>query len=428
MAQDPRMQTILKSLSRRVNRAVWLSRFAPWAAGVLAATAVVMLVLKLTAPTFASYSVILLLGIPAAMYDAFALCRRKGLFFREKEIAEVVDHVTGSDGLVSTSYERPELVGQEQILPEVQRRLAGHVPRLDPRYYGRKLGPAALFLGAALVIPPRPPAPERERQEVLAVVSQPLAEKLQMAAELLPEQEREELEQQLEAIQNSTEGVSREQWEAVEEVQQRIDNAVEQSELAAGQMTSALNQLAGMMGEQPADSTPLGNDAEKQAKMDEIVQDLALRADDKKMPLNEQQRQQLRDAMKQCKNGQCSKKDIENLRKELAGLCDKLGKCKGGDNPGGRGGVGEGGADSSLLLGAEKQLDFEAQQQMVQNQYLTPEDMVDLGVVPVQPKPEPGKFAPGTLQEFGAQQGSNVNRTRISPGQRDVVSKYFEGK
>ena len=420
------MRQILRPVTRRVNWTVWLSRAVAPIAGVLGAFAVVLLLLKMLAPQYLWWSFCVFAALPPLLMAVTHVCRKQNMFFRESEIAEVVDHVTASDGIVTSVYERPALANRDDFYERLQQRLREHFPRLNQRYFAQRLLPAFGFVGIVAVIPPRPPAADRDKQEVLAALTQPLAEKLQMNADLLPEKEKEQLEKQLEEIKQSQENVSKEQWEAVEEVQQRIENAVQQSETAAGQMASALNQLSGMLGESKGDSTPLGDDAQQKEKMDRIVQDLTLKSDNPKMPLNGVQRREMKDAMSKCKGGTCTSKDLAKLQKELAGMCQSMGQKEGEGNGGGRGGRDRGRGDAPLVMGDEGKLDdAEFQQKDLNNQFVTPEDMVDLGIIPIEPKPEPGKFAPGTLKNFSAQEGSNVNRTKISPSQKEVVSRYF---
>jgi len=400
-----------------------MERAVPVTAGVLAGFAVVMLLLKMVAPQYVPFSAVVFAPLPLLLFYTYTICRKSGRFFNESEVAEVVDHLSYSDGQVTSAYERPQLVRDASFYQQVQQRLEQHLPRLDAAYYSRRLGPALLFAAAVMFVPPRPPSEDKLRQEMLAAVTQPLSEKLQMNAEFLPEKEKEELEKALEEVQKNPEGVSKEQWEAVEEMEQRIQNAVEQSEVSAGQMAGALNELAGMMGQQPGDSTPLPDDAEKKQRMEQIIADLSLRAQNPKTPLSAKQRKEMGDLMKQCKGGKCDKAGMEKLRKELQGMCDKMGNCNGKNA--GSGGVSRGRADAALVLGEEKKIDAEFQEKEVTNQFIAPEDMVDMGIIPVEPKPEPGRFSQGTVKSFGEQQGSNVNRTRISPSQKDVVSRYF---
>jgi hypothetical protein len=430
MSAEPNqpLHQILRPVARRVNWTVWLSRAVTPLAGVLVTFAAALILLKMVAPQHRWWALGVLAAVPAVLLYVYRVCRARGLFFREAEIAEVVDHVTTSDGLVTAVYERPALAAEQTFFDALSRRLREHFPRLNPRYFFRRLAPAICLMVIAVLVPPRPAAGEREKQEVLAALTSPLADKLQMNAEILPEKEKEQLEKQLEEIKQSPENVSKEQWEAVEEVQQRIDNAVEQSENAAAQMSSAVNELSGMLGEAKGDSTPLGNDAQQKERMEQIVQDLTLKADNPKMPLNDAQRRQMKDAMNKCKSGKCSAKDLAELQKQLAGMCNKQGQQPGQENAG-RGGRDRGRGDAALTLGDEGKLDdAEFEQKDLNNQFIAPEDMVDLGIIPVEPKPDPGKFAPGTLKNFGNQEGNNVNRTKISPSQKDVVSRYFGSK
>lgn len=419
------MQNILRPVARRVNWSVWLSRAVAPTIIVLSAFGVALLLLKMLAPQYRWWSVAVLAALPVALAYAYNLCRKRNLFFKDSEIAEVVDHVTASDGTVTAVYERPALVRGGEYYEQLQHRLREHLPRLEPRYFAQRLVPALAFVAVVAIIPPRPPSPEHEKQEVLAALTQPLAEKLQMNAAVLPEEQKKELEKQLEEIKQSPDGISKEQWEAVEEVEQRIESAVQQSETAAGQMASALNQLAGMLGESKGDSTPLGDDAQKKEQMEQIVQDLTLKANNPKMPLTSAQRKEMTDAMGKCKNGKCSAKDLAKLQKELAGMCEGLGLKEGEGKMGGRGGRDRGPGAAPLVLGDEGKIDAEFEQKDLNNQFVTPEDMVDLGIIPIEPKAEPGKFAPGTVKTFSAQEGSNVNRTQISPSQKEVVSRYF---
>lgn len=61
----------------------------------------------------------------------------------------------------------------------------------------------------------------------------------------------------------------------------------------------------------------------------------------------------------------------------------------------------------------------------IENQFLSAEDLADLGVTPIEPSVDPGRFSPGTLQNFQPLQGSAVSRSRISPSQSDAVAQYF---
>jgi hypothetical protein len=79
-----------------------------------------------------------------------------------------------------------------------------------------------------------------------------------------------------------------------------------------------------------------------------------------------------------------------------------------------------------MAYGEPEQLDgAKLERDRLQNRYLSPEDMADLGLTVLQPEPDPGKFRPGTIQSYGSEQGQAASRTRISPSQREVVRRYF---
>ena len=105
----------------------------------------------------------------------------------------------------------------------------------------------------------------------------------------------------------------------------------------------------------------------------------------------------------------------------------QLGEGKDGDGEGpGRGGINRGRGDAPLIFGDEKIAEgTNFDQKDLMNKYLNPEDLIDMGITTIAPEPDPGKFSPGALRSFDQQSGSAVSRSRISPSQKNVVSKYF---
>ena len=425
------LMTATIPLARRLNLGVWLSQFAAPMATLVAVFAAVLLLLKMVAPSLAQYSWLILAILPIIMLATSAWCRKRNLFFTVPEIAELADYFTRSDGRLTTALERPALFDEPGFYQRVADLVRSRLPRFDAKWYATRFLPVAAFAAAAIVIPPRQPETQKS-QQVLAAITQPISEQLQAAQELLPENEREEIQKQLEEIQKTPAAVSKEQWEAVEEIQQKVDNAVEQAQATAQQVASQVSDLANMAGNHQGDSTPMGDSATQQS-MDSIIQDLTLKAENPMLPLNTKQRSALKNAMGKAKAGQLKKAELKNLERDLKSLCDKLGQCKNGQcngngqcqNPG-RGGVNRGRGDAELVLGAEKHVEgAQFQETELENQYMAPEDLMDLGVVPVEPKTEPGTFSASAVKGFGEESGANVSRTRISPSQRSAVSKYF---
>jgi hypothetical protein len=209
-----------------------------------------------------------------------------------------------------------------------------------------------------------------------------------------------------------------------------VEEAVEQNQADLAQMASSLGEMSSMMQSGATNSSPLGLDPQQQARMEQLIQDLSVRADSPRNVLSPAQRKKLAQTLQQCKGCKGGNRSIAGLKeaatalaKELEGKCQS--SCPGGENYG-RGGIDRGRGDAPYVLGQENRLEqAKYEEKSVENQFLASEDLVDMGIIPIEPKPDPGKFAPGTLRQFSPTQGSQVSRTRISPSQREVVSKYF---
>jgi hypothetical protein len=119
----------------------------------------------------------------------------------------------------------------------------------------------------------------------------------------------------------------------------------------------------------------------------------------------------------------------EELKKKLAqspcpncgGSCTG-GQCQGlGTKPGmgpGRGGISRGRGDAELTFGDQQRADgARFQDEVLATTLSDANDLVDLGMTRIEPKPDPGRFAPGALRQFEANPGAQVTRTRISPSQ-----------
>ncbi len=415
--------SVLRRVSWRINLGVFLTRAATPVAGVIIGFGVAFLLTRMLAPHLTPFTYAILVGVPAVMVWIWLRCRRENLFFNEKEVVELVDHLSVSDGLAATAYERPTLAGGATAWQTISRRLTVRPLRLNAAWFAWRLAPALLFAAAVFFVPPR--KPKEPAPNMMLAMTEPLQERLEMAAEVLPEPEREKLEEQIEQIQAAPEGVSKEKWEAVEDMEQRLENALAQSEASAYQLSSSMNQLAGMVAQQEAkapnvDNAELQNDI---AAMAAAIQD---QLNKKNMPVPDALKKQLQDALGKCKAGQCNSKKLSDLLKQCQGLSQKLSQCMGG-NCAGRGGVDRGRADAALVFGEERHLENAAfEEKQLENQFFQAADLVDLGITPMEPKPDPGKFKPGTVKDFGNQQGTNISRTQISPSQRGVVSRYFE--
>ncbi len=416
-------QLLLRRIERRVNVGVFLSKAALPVAGVIIAFAVTFLFSRMLAPEYSLFTLWILAAVPLALVWAWRLCVKKGLFFSEKEVVELVDHLSASDGLASTVYERPG-IGGTRAWRAVSSHLDTAALRLQPAWFAWRLMPAMVFAGMVFLVPPRQPKPESV--EVMATLTQPLAEKLKMNADVLPEPEREKLEEQLAQVQAAPDGISKENWEAVEDMEQRLENALAQSEASAYQLSSSLNQLAGLVSQQE-NKAPNVDSAETQADVEALANAIMDQLKNKNVPLSNELSSELMKALSKCKGGNCKSSELSKLLSECEGLSEKLAQGNKEGKNFGRGGVDRGRADAPLVFGSERHLDnaaFDSKQ--LENQFFEAADLTDIGITPMEPKPNPGMFKPGTVKDFGTQQGTNVSRTQISPSQRGVVSRYFE--
>lgn len=414
---------VLRKVAWRVNTGVYLTRCVTPVTTVLVVFGVCFLLARMLAPHWAIYTYGVFAALPVALVWVYLYCRNKGLFFNEQEVVEVVDHLSASDGLATTVYERPTLGGGLSAWKGVLANLTTGPLSLDARWFSWRLAPACLFAGAVFLVPPRMPKPPV--QDMTMTMTQTLQERMEIVAEVLPEPEREKLREQLEQIEAAPEGVSKEKWEAVEEMEQRLENAMAQSEAAAYQLSSSMNQLASMVSQAEV-KAPNSNDPELQSDIEAVARQISDQMQKNSFKMSEDLKKKIEKAMGECKGGgMCKSKELSDLLKECQGLSqelsDKQGQCYG------RGGVDRGRGDAPMVFGNERFLEnpaFDAQQ--LKNEYFNANDLVDMGITPMQPTANPGMFKPGTVTDFGSQQGTNVSRTEISPSQRGVVSRYFE--
>ena len=427
-------KNLIHALSRKLNWAVWMNHCLPGFFALAGFSATLLLLLKMLLPQLAGYSFYCWAAFPFLLVHSYARCRSKGRFYAPRETAEVIDHLYRNDGSVTSFFERPDLAPGPQFFDDLSRNFSRRAPRLEPGYYARRLTLPLLYLAAALLIPPRPSKASLQNQEVLSALAQPLFEKLEANKDLLAEDERNDLSKDLDEMMKDNQGVSKEQWEAVEEIEQRIENSVKQNQAGIQQVYASLNQVSGILNNSNKDSDTIGLDADQQASLENLAQNLELSSNLGKLPLTAQQREQMRQMVKGMKSGQCKSADFQKclsqLQGELAGLCQGQGEGPSPDvenGKPGRGGINRGRGDAPMVYGDEKNLAApKFSEKELHNDYLTAEDIVDLGILPVEPKVDPGQFSPGTLKEYAPLEGTQVSRTQIAPSRKDVVSRYFK--
>jgi hypothetical protein len=126
---------LLRRIARRVNFGVFVSAAAVPVEAVIIVFAVAFLFSRMLAPEYSRYTFWVLAALPVGPVWAWLRCRRKGLFYNEKDVVELVDHLSASDGLASTAYERPTLTGGRRAWDAIASHLDTHALRLNPSWF-----------------------------------------------------------------------------------------------------------------------------------------------------------------------------------------------------------------------------------------------------------------------------------------------------
>jgi hypothetical protein len=422
---SPAFKRLIRTVARRINIATWLNCALFPLTMALALFVLALIAAKLFAASLIPWTPLLLLGIPMAWFYAHWRCRREERYFSTDNVIETIDHLYRDDGSVIAAVQSPELFPQDTLLREAVGEVLPHIPRIQTRYYFNRALPLLLAVALAALLPVRKVAPPPQSQEILASITQPLVDKIKELEQILPEKELQDLKQELENLRKSEEGISTEKWEAVEEMEKRMDAAeakAQQSLSASAEAINKLSEQANAAGNiEGASPAPTGGASE-------ALKDLkaALNANQNLSP---EMKKELQDIAGKMSAGESS----EELRKRLEELQQKMGKNGqgGGSNPPngdgpGKGGIDRGRGDAALTFEDEKKLeDAKFNKNELKNNFFTPDDLVDLGITPIKPDPKPGEFSPAVAKQFQNQEGVQVNRTRISPSQKDVVAKYF---
>jgi hypothetical protein len=430
------MDSIANPLRRRLNLALWMNAALGPLIVLTGILSTALLALKMIRPDFASYSFVLLIIAPFLVFYAWLQCKKRELFFNKYEALEIIDCLFRNDGSVTAFYEKPSLNPDPHFYATLQNSLKGRLPKLYPPYYIKRIIPVLVYLTLALLIPPRIPETLEQHRQIVSSLTQPLFNKIEENSVLFSDEEKAELLQNLEEIKNDTRGISREKWEAIEEVQERIDKTVDMKNQNIQKMLSDLNRMSTLLDNQEQRISPSPGSSQTQARMEKLLTNLSL--NNASTPLSSQKQADIEKLLKEMKTApdkEALKKAVDDLQKGLSSCCKgtepwyQLGEEGGqqgeGDDPG-RGGINRGRGDAPMVFGDDKNLpQAKFKDQELSNRFLTPEDLIDMGITPLEPKPDPGKFSPGTLKSFEALEGTQVSRTRISPGQKDVISKYF---
>jgi hypothetical protein len=421
------LEPLLRRLRRKLNCALALEAALPWAISLTGVVAGAQVAVKLIWPAAGLWPLAGLAALPVVALAAAWQCHRRGRFFKHAELVEVADHLYRDDGALASAYENPHFGTLDGAV--VLAALQGRLPRLRWGWHLRRVAPVAAFLLLAALTPARQAAAIADAEAVATALTQPLAEKLAANDELLPESAQAELQQALEALRQSDQGVSKEQWEAIEDMEQRVDQAIAQGQSNAQGMAQSLSKLSALMNAQ-------GNiQGQDQQRAEALAKEMENALQDAKRTPGAKTGKQLAGALKQMRAGKSGadlKKQLDDLKRQL----EKQGECEGCKNGNcskhgkqgrpGKGGLDRGRGDAELTFEDEKKLDGTFQNKELSNQYLAPEDLVEMGITPLKPDTTAGTFAPGAARQFETQAGARASQTRITPSQREVIAQYFK--
>lgn len=432
------MDSIANPLRWHLNLALWMNTALRPFIILFGILATALLAFKMIRPDLAPYCFLLFSFLPFLAVNAWFQCRKKDLFFKKYETIEIIDCLFNDDGSVTAFYEKPSLNFDPHYYTTLQKTLEGRLPVLYPPFYIKRMIPVLLFFTLAVLIPPRVPETMEQHRQIVSSLTQPLFNKIEENTILFSDEEKAELMQNLEEIKNDEKGISREKWEAIEEVQDRIDKTIDMKNQNVQKMLSDLNRMSSLLDNQDSRIGSSLGSPQNNTRLEKLLSNLALNNTGMRLSSKKQADiNKLLSEMKGAPNKEAMKQAICDLHKELASCCMgtepwyQIGEGGDQEDQGegkvpGRGGITRGRGDAPMVFGENKNLpQAKFKDQELSNQFLTPEDLIDMGITPLEPKPDPQKFSPDTLQNFESLEGTGISRTRISPGQKDVIAKYF---
>ncbi len=468
------MNRWIELFQRRVLLGEFLHRAADALAIFLFVFGTAVLTVRLTLPGLWPHVLWLAAGAVPVAAGAWWMARKK-LQSRRETIA-MLDKRLDAGGLIMTLAERPDAEWSEH-LPKVQALWKEALPRLFPKRFTSYLALPVVFAVAACFVPLRE---SRATPVVPQAVAQNATEQLEELkdslddAEILEEEEKKELEEEVAKLQQETKDtpLTHENWETVDALTERLQLRVDDASAKASKFQEAIAQLSKAAG---GDGQKLSPEAQEQLEQDvaEAIEQLmqqGSQSTDSKPGKSGSSKQSLKDKLqKLMKDGKAKlpsdpqerekllnelKEELEKEKKKLAELrkkCKACSQCKGGqcdgdgecesdkysDKPGpdkdgkpGRGGINRGRGDAEMSWGDEAdEKGAKFKEVLLPPGYADkPKDEI-AGIQLIAPNEEPAAtVAKGTQREVGASSGDTTWNRKLSPKHRNVVRKYFDGK
>lgn len=468
----PPMNRWIELFQRRVLLGEFLHRAADALAVFLFVFGTAVLIVRLTLPQFWPHVLWLAVGALPVAAGAWWVARQK-LQSRRETIA-MLDKRLDAGGLLMTLAERPDTEWSEH-LPKIRTLWANALPRLFPKRFASYLALPVLFAVASCFVPLRearstPVVPQAVAQNATQQLEE-LKESLDQA-EILDEEEKQELEEEVAKLQQETKEtpLTHENWETVDALTERLQLRVDDAAAKASKFQEAVAQLAKAAG---GEGEKLSPEAREQLEQDvaEAIEQLMKKGSESadikpgkpgsgnqslrdklqklmkdgkaKLPSDARERQELLDELKE--ELEKEKQKLSELRKK----CKACSKCKGGEGEGecesdgyseergpdrdgkpGRGGINRGRGDAEMSWGDEaddKGVKFK--------EVLLPPGFADkpkeeiAGIQLIAPNEEPvGTAAKGAQRNIDPSSGDTTWNRKLSPKHRNVVRKFFDGK
>lgn len=455
---------------RRLRFGQFLHHAGEWVGGYLFAFGAVVLIVKVLIPSLWPHVLWAAAGALVCLLAAWRLSLR-GRFTQGESVA-LLDQSLGAGGLLMTLHEAPDSEWESR-LPQLDRLWQRSLPRLRPRRFITHVGLPLLFAVAVCFVPQRstsatplqPRTAGQQAAEQLAEMLTTLEE-----AEVLEEEQKEELRQEIEKLAEETKDspLTHESWETVDALEQKMRMKLDEA-AALTEKASGAAQLLAQLAEGELSSLSAEQREQLEQQLLETLQKMqqtgsfnsasqSLRDQLQKLMQNgqlqglprdpgarremlsdlqkflEQEQRKLSEARKQCQGGKCSK-----CGSGQCPACDGNGQCENpgsgmaqrdGDGQPGRGGVNRGRGDAELTWGEES----DEQGLKFKETVLPPgfqEDPKDdvRGVSLAPPEETPDAAAPRAgSREVDAASGRETWDRRLRPRHRDVVREYFDSE
>ena len=438
----PEAGRLVRRAWSRLNLALFLEKFVSPAALALGATAIALAAArwrfgdKVTPWILAAAAAVL---VVLAIVIHLRIQNRRG-YFSAMDAAAVVDMASDENSRLLSTLERPDLAAPPGYWSAVRSNLNSSLLRLRPWYFVQRLVVPLGLIIVSLFADFARKSLHTQPAVSYAAMAAPVRAELQAAAPFLPPQEQEALQKQLDDIAKNPQGSMKEKWEAVESAGNSLDQALANSAAALQSLNDSLGQVSAAQ----SPETKSGSDTKSDSaagvqsslspeQMQQLSKQLEAAAKNPQLALSREQRDALQKLSSEAKMQSISDEDMAALRKKLKERADALARqCNqpGGQNESGqygKGGVDRGRGDAPVQYGRNDAVDNPGvKQEKLDDNFLDANHLINLGITPIKPHADPGRFSPAVAQTIGRTQGSVVSRGEISPSQQKVVKNYFQ--